>query len=82
MNQKLEKSNWWIEILVDSPACVYYFGTFESYQEAERSKNGYIQDLQEEGAKLIATRIGQYNPEKLTIYLNNIFVRSKLTKYG
>ena len=82
MSQKLEEPSWWIEILVDGPACIYYFGNFDSYQEAELSKNRYIQDLQEEGAEPVATRIGQYNPEEFAINLNNIFVRSKLTKYG
>ena len=80
MNQRIKESGWWIEILVDSPACIYYFGAFSNYREAERSKNGYIHDLQEEGAELVDTRIGQYNPEKLTIHLKNIFPNPKLTK--
>ena len=79
MNQKLEESNWWIEIIVDGPACIYYFGDFNNYQEAEHSKNKYIQDLEREGTEIVDTRIGQYSPEELTIYLDNMFRHSKFS---
>ena len=67
---KTQKFGWWIEILVDNPTYVYYFGAFNSYWEAESSKNGYIQDLKGEGAKLIDIQVKQYQPEQLTISLN------------
>ena len=65
MNQKIQEFGWWIEILTDSPNYRYYFGPFDSYYEAEWSKKGYIQDLEEEGAIIINTEIEQCQPKQL-----------------
>jgi hypothetical protein len=36
--------------------------------EAEQSQSGYVEDLEEEGAKGITVQISQYQPIDLTIY--------------
>lgn len=60
--------DWWIEILTVQPHCIYYFGPFQYYQEAETMCPGYIEDLHEEGARIIKTIIKRCNPEQLTVY--------------
>lgn len=59
---------WWVEIVTDNPRCTYYFGPFLLAQEADRTKAGYIEDLEEEGAKSIKATVKRCKPEKLTIY--------------
>jgi Domain of unknown function (DUF1816) len=59
---------WWIEIKTKSPKCTYYFGLFDSEQEAEDNHKDYIEDLQAEGAREIKVRIGRYQPKELTIF--------------
>jgi hypothetical protein len=59
-------SAWWVEILTDRPHCLYYFGPFESAEEAQENQAGYIEDLQDEGADGIAVKILQYQPQILT----------------
>ena len=63
---ELHECGWWIEILTDKPSYKYYFGVFETYWEAEWCKNGYIQDLEEEGAKIIDIQIEKCQPKQLT----------------
>lgn len=58
----------WLEISTDKPRCVYYFGPFLSAQEAKLSKDGYLYDLQEEGAKEISFKIKRFKPNELTIF--------------
>jgi len=41
---------WWVEILLLAPA-TYYFGPFESVEEAVLAQPGYIEDLVNEGAR-------------------------------
>lgn len=65
MNEKLQKFGWWIEILTNNPNYLYYFGSFDNYWEAEWSKNGYIQDLEEERAIIVNIEINQCQPKKL-----------------
>lgn len=72
-NQKTQEFGWWIEILVDNPACLYYFGAFNNYLEAHLNKVSYVQDLEEEGAELVDIRVRVQRPEQLTINLDNIF---------
>lgn len=66
-SEKMEEFNWWIEILTDNPRHIYYFGAFNSYWAAKQAKNDYIQDLEEEGAKIVNAEIEQCQPEELTI---------------
>lgn len=64
-SEKIE-FGWWVEIITLLPACSYYFGPFGSIQEAAAAKVGYLEDLQQEGAKGITFRIKQCKPEILT----------------
>jgi hypothetical protein len=61
---------WWIEILTESPNCAYYFGPFANQEEAGIAKQGYLEDLQREGATNIRSTIKQCKPDpaRLTIY--------------
>ncbi|MFM7572832.1 MAG: DUF1816 domain-containing protein [Snowella sp.] len=58
---------WWIKVDTQIPVCTYYFGPFESMQEAESSQVDYLQDLQEEGAEGISYVIQKCSPKHLTI---------------
>jgi Domain of unknown function (DUF1816) len=59
--------DWWIEISTVQPYCTYYFGPFQNHQEAQTMCPGYIEDLQEEGAREIKALIKRCNPDKLTV---------------
>jgi hypothetical protein len=60
---------WWIEVKTAEPACTYYFGPFDVEQEADLAKKGYIEDLEQEGAKQVeATVIYRMAPQELTVY--------------
>ena len=72
MNKKpqefeLHEFGWWIGILTGNPSYKYYFGDFETYWEARWAVNGYIQDLEEEGAKILDVEIERCQPKHLTI---------------
>ncbi|NJP08906.1 MAG: DUF1816 domain-containing protein [Leptolyngbyaceae cyanobacterium RU_5_1] len=58
---------WWVELVTDSPRCIYYFGPFLTEQEAETAKPGYVEDLQQEGAQGITFAIKRCKPARLTI---------------
>ncbi|MDX2241237.1 MAG: DUF1816 domain-containing protein [Leptolyngbyaceae cyanobacterium bins.302] len=58
---------WWVEIKTESPRCIYYFGPFQSSEEAETEKSGYVEDLQAEGAQNIAVVVKRCKPTELTI---------------
>ena len=66
MKNKTQESGWWIEILTNNPNYTYYFGPFNSYWKAEWSKNGYIQDLEQEKALIANVAIGKWQPRQLT----------------
>ncbi|GEM_PF-518887 len=57
----------WIEIVTESPKCIYYFGPFASGIEAKSSLEGYLEDLQEEKTKIVETNIKRGIPKNLTI---------------
>lgn len=57
---------WWVEISTQIPRCLYYFGPFESQEEAIINQNGYGEDLMAEGAVEIKINILQAEPEILT----------------
>lgn len=65
MSKMIQECSWWIEILTNSPNYLYYFGPFDSYWEAEWSKNGYIKDLEEEKAIIVDVEINQCEPKRL-----------------
>ena len=58
---------WWVKIVTETPHCTYYFGPFDSATEAKLNQSGYIEDLEQEGAKGIAVLVSQCQPETLTI---------------
>jgi hypothetical protein len=64
---------WWIEVKTGEPVCTYYFGPFSEEQEAEKAKQGYVEDLEAEGAKQVSAA-AEYRsePDQLTIYDDKI----------
>ncbi|MDJ1180685.1 DUF1816 domain-containing protein [Roseofilum sp. BLCC_M91] len=59
---------YWIEIKTEIPACTYYFGPFQSQEEAQQAQQGYEDDLKAEAAQGISSVIKQCKPNSLTIY--------------
>ena len=66
-NLKLKIPKWWIEINTAVPRCSYYFGPFDTFNQAVEQQDGYIQDLIEEGAREITIDIKKGSPQQLTI---------------
>lgn len=65
---EFKQGEWWVEIVTKQPNCLYYFGPFDSEEEAKANENGYLQDLQDEGAQEIQVMIWQGQPQKLTVF--------------
>lgn len=63
-----ENTPWWVKITTVSPHCLYYFGPFASFEEARQEQGGYLEDLEEEGARGISLSIERGNPHALTIF--------------
>ena len=70
--------SWWLEIVTKKPNCIYYFGPFDTLGEAELEKGGYIEDLSQEEAEVIDTRIKFHNPLQLTIDLDDPGMERKI----
>lgn len=60
-------TSWWAEIITTSPRCIYYFGPFQTYDEATAAYPGYIEDLNGEGAQGIVVVVKRCQPDVLTI---------------
>ena len=58
---------YWVEIVTQQPYCLYYFGPFDSYAEAEQMQDGYVEDLVSEKATGISIEIKRCSPTKLTL---------------
>lgn len=58
---------YWVEIKTELPRCTYYFGPFFSAQEAGAEQAGYIEDLEQEGARTVSVLIKRCKPSQLTI---------------
>lgn len=58
---------WWIEVCTAKPICLYYFGCFDSRLEASLAQSGYLDDLNNEGAEIVAVQLKQCKPRQLTI---------------
>ena len=58
---------YWVKIETKTPSCTYYFGPFISSKEAELSKLGYLEDLAQEGAADITTKVSRCKPTELTV---------------
>jgi len=64
---------YWVEVKTAEPACTYYFGPFDIPEEAELAKTGYVEDLEQEGAKQVqATVTRRQRPEQLTVFDENM----------
>lgn len=61
------ESFWWVEIMTTVPMCTYYFGPFESKDEARNSRSGYVDDLIQEEARGIIALVKQCQPMNLTV---------------
>ncbi|ERN40098.1 protein of unknown function (DUF1816) [Rubidibacter lacunae KORDI 51-2] len=59
---------WWVRIKTENPQCTYCFGPFANKREAEASQDGYIEDLESEGATIAALIVERCKPEDLTVY--------------
>lgn len=59
---------FWVEIVTDNPSCTYYFGPFLNEKEAGIAKDGYIEDLENEGAQGINVKVKRCKPSDLTIF--------------
>ena len=61
---------WWLEVKTTGPNCTYYFGPFENEQEAELAKKGYVDDLEQEGSKVLTATVMLLSsaPQQLTVY--------------
>jgi hypothetical protein len=58
---------WWVEVKTHYPVCTYYFGPFDSQQEAKAHHADYLNDLYAEGAQGIDYQIKRCQPQALTI---------------
>jgi len=58
---------WWVEVKTETPSCTYYFGPFSSAGTASAAKQGYVTDLEQEGAQGIKVAIKRCKPSQLTI---------------
>lgn len=65
--EKTIEFGWWVEIVTTRPACTYYFGPFASPTEALHAQYGYLEDLEQEGAKGITLQVKPCQPRELTI---------------
>lgn len=66
VGSNLSQIPWWLEIITTKPRCLYYFGPFDSMEEAKTHQAGYIEDLQAEGSLGISIQIKQCQPQNLT----------------
>ncbi|RMH66898.1 MAG: DUF1816 domain-containing protein [Cyanobacteria bacterium J003] len=58
---------WWVKIETKTPPCTYSFGPFLTSMEAEKEKDGYIEDLKAEGAEGLEVSVVRCRPEEVTI---------------
>lgn len=58
---------WWVQIETQKPGCTYYFGPFDSSDEARSHQAGYVEDLQGEGAKVSSPTVRWCKPNYLTV---------------
>lgn len=61
------ETDWWVEIITTKPRCTYYFGPFQTHDEAKAAYPGYVEDLDGEGAQGITIVIKRCQPTELTI---------------
>ena len=66
MKKEIQKYTWWIKLTINKDCNIYYFGDFESYEEAEQIKNIYIQNLDKEKAKKVNILIELNEPKMIS----------------
>lgn len=59
--------DWWVEVTTADPAYTYYFGPFDTVEEAQAAQAGYIEDLAQEGATEITAQVKRCSPQEITI---------------
>ncbi len=57
----------WVEIVTEQPRRTYYFGPFACVKSAQKAISGYIEDLKQESAQVIAVTFKRAQPRELTI---------------
>lgn len=78
-NKVLEQGveiSWWVEIVTRHPLCTYYFGEFESREQAELAQYAYIEALQQDGAQGLSIQIKKCQPPELTGFADRELVSS------
>jgi hypothetical protein len=58
---------WWIKIHTVIPCVTYFFGPFDSLEEAEQNHWGYMEDLMAEKAFGITFEFQKTQPNALTL---------------
>jgi len=61
-----ENSSWWLRFETAKPTATYYFGPFQSYNDAANNSQDHLEDLISENAQEIAYDIEFGNPQELT----------------
>lgn len=59
---------YWVEIVTDNPHCIYYFGPFTTRRQAKQFEPGYLEDLKQEGAHVLLTKVQRCRPQSLTVF--------------
>lgn len=65
---QLGKGDWWVEIITNQPFCIYYFGPFVSFQEADAMRPSYVEDLLQEGVGTLQVLVKRCQPSQLTVF--------------
>lgn len=65
---------WWVTVTTEQPNYEYLFGPFESQGEAEENRDGYLEDLSDEGAQVIQSKIQWCKPDAITRDLRQLSV--------
>jgi hypothetical protein len=60
----------WVEIVTEKPRCTYYFGPFACTKPAQKAVSGYLEDLKQESAQVVAVNFKRFHPSELTIEEN------------
>ena len=60
------KLSWWVEISTSVPRRTYYFGPFDSQQEARLSRAGYVKKLYQQETGDIVALVKHCQPDILT----------------
>ncbi len=74
-NYEALRLSWWIEVFTAHPLCIYYFGPFETKQEAQVAQEGHLEDLRAEGADIISMHTSFSQPRRLTIYEDELTIQ-------